>query len=68
MKTILNECLALDKELELEENFREHEEWDSMCGLILLTCLEENFSIKIHPDKLKEFNTLQEIFDYYNIS
>ena len=33
----LNECLALEKELKLEDNFRDNDEWDSMFGLILLT-------------------------------
>ena len=30
----LNECLALEKELKLEDNFREHDEWDSMFKLV----------------------------------
>lgn len=64
----LNECLALEKELKLEDNFRDHDEWDSMFGLILLTCLDENYSIKITPDKLKDFNMVKEIFDYYDVS
>ena len=64
----LNECLALEKELKLEENFRDHDEWDSMTGLILLTCLDENYSIKINSEKLKEFRTVKEIFDHYGIS
>jgi len=63
----LNECLALEKELKLEDNFRDNDEWDSMLGLILLTCLEENYSIKITTDKLKEFNTVKEIFDHYGV-
>lgn len=64
----LNECLALEEELKLEDNFRDHDEWDSMFGLILLTCLDENYSIKITPDKLKDFNMVKEIFDYYGVS
>ena len=64
----LNECLALEKELKLEDNFRDHNEWDSMLSLILLTCLDENYSIKITPDKLKEFKTVKEIFDHYGVS
>jgi acyl carrier protein len=64
----LNECLALEKELKLEDNFRDNDEWDSMFSLILLTCLDENYSIKITTDKLKEFNTVKEIFDYYGVS
>ena len=64
----LNECLALEKELKLEDNFRDHDEWDSMFGLILLTCLDENYSIKITSDKLKEFSTVKEIFDHYGVS
>ena len=64
----LNECLALEKELKLEDNFRDNDEWDSMFGLILLTCLDENYSIKITSDKLKEFNTVKVIFDHYGVS
>lgn len=64
----LNECLALEKELKLEDNFRDHDEWDSMFGLILLTCLDENYSIKINSEKLKEFKTVKEIFDHFGIS
>ena len=39
-----------------------------MFGLILLTCLDENYSIKITSDNLKEFNTVKEIFDHYAVS
>ena len=68
MIKILNECLALETELKLEDNFRDHDEWDSMFGLILLTCFDENYSIKLTLEKLKEFNTVKEIFDYYGVS
>lgn len=64
----LNECLALEKELKLEDNFRDNDEWDSMFSLILLTCLDENYSIKITSDKLKEFRTVKEIFDHFGVS
>ena len=65
MINTLNECLALEKELTLDENFRNHEEWDSMCNLILMTCLDEHYSIKITSEKLKEFSSINEIFEYY---
>ena len=61
----LNECLALETELKIDENFRDHEEWDSMFSLILISCLDENFSIKINKEKLEEFNTVKEIFDHF---
>ena len=57
----LNECLDLEKELKLEDNFREHDEWDSMFKLVLLTCLDENFNIKISPNELEKYSTIKEI-------
>ena len=63
----LNECLSLEKELKFEENFRDHDEWDSMTQIILLTCLSENFSIKINSEQLKKYNSVKDIFDHlYN--
>ena len=62
----INECLALETELKFEENFRDNEEWDSMTQIILLTCLEENFSIKINPKQLKKYNSIKDIFDDFS--
>lgn len=58
----LNQCLSLEKDLNLCEKFRDHEEWDSMCEIILLSCLEENLAIKLSADQLKSYSTIEEIF------
>jgi len=34
-----------------------------MTQIILLTCLEENFSIKINSEQLKKYNSIKDVFD-----
>jgi acyl carrier protein len=64
----LNECLAFERELKLDDVFRNHEEWDSMCRLILLTCLEENCSIKINSEEFKKYETIKQIIEDFSDS
>jgi acyl carrier protein len=59
----LNECLSFNKKLELNEDFESHPEWDSMAKLILITCLEENFEIKISDSELSKFKNIKEILN-----
>ena len=59
----LNECLSFDEDLELNQDFESHPEWDSMAKLILITCLEENFEIKISDAELRKYKNLKEILN-----
>lgn len=59
----LNDCLAFERNLKLDEHFRNHEEWDSMAKIILLGCLEENFNIIISSEQLDKYVTVEEIFN-----
>ena len=59
----LNECLAFERNLKLDEHFRNHEEWDSMAKLILIGCLEENFNITISSEQIDKYETVEEILN-----
>lgn len=59
----LNDCLAFERNLKLDEQFRNHEEWDSMAKLILIGCLEENFNITISPEQIDKYETVEEILN-----
>ncbi|MFV0208650.1 acyl carrier protein [Empedobacter falsenii] len=52
-----------DREITIEDNFKNYEEWDSLNKLSLIVMLDEEYGIQISDDKLKDLNTLQDLFD-----
>lgn len=52
-----------DRELQLSDNFRDYDEWDSLANLSLVAMLDDEFSVVIDSQRFKQMTTLQEIFD-----
>lgn len=61
---LVNEVLEIDdRDLQLSDNFREFEEWDSLANLSLVAMLDDEFGVVIDNQRFKQMNTLQEVFD-----
>lgn len=52
-----------DRELQLSDNFRDFDEWDSLANLSLIAMLDEEYGIVIDTSEFKNMTTLQEIFN-----
>ena len=61
---LVKEVLEIDdRGLQLSDNFRDFEEWDSLANLSLVAMLDDEFGVVIDNQSFKQMNTLQEVFD-----
>jgi len=61
---LVKEVLEIeDRDLQLSDNFRDFEEWDSLANLSLVAMLDDEFGVVIDNQKFKQMNTLQEVFE-----
>ena len=59
---LLKEALeAVDKEIKLEDEFREYEEWDSLAQLSLIAALDETFGVEIEDEDFQKLNTVADL-------
>lgn len=59
---IIKEALEIeDRELNIEDNFKEYDEWDSLGQLTLIAELDANYSVTIDGETFDKLNTLQEL-------
>jgi len=52
-----------DRDIEMSDNFKEYEEWDSMSSLLLTSMLDEEYGVVFNTNELAKINTLQELYD-----
>lgn len=52
-----------DRELQLEDNFREYEEWNSLVFLSLIAMIDEEFDVIIEGRDFKQLKTNAEIIE-----
>jgi acyl carrier protein len=59
--------LKLKEELEIDEllgsttNLKDLEEWDSMCAMVLIGFVSNEFDVILKPDDLKEMTTIDSL-------
>jgi acyl carrier protein len=59
---LVREALEIeDRELSLDDNFKEFEEWDSLGQLSIIAALDENFGVVIEGAAFAKINTLGEL-------
>jgi acyl carrier protein len=61
--TLFAEALEIETGVNLEDKFREYEEWDSLAVLSIIALIKQNYDITIPR---KEFDELQTVADLYN--
>lgn len=59
----LSEELELETEVNLETNFKDLDEWDSMGAMILIGFVSDNFDVTLNADDIKELTTFQSIIE-----
>lgn len=60
---VIKEALDIEgREIELSDNFRDYDEWDSLARLSLIAALDDNFGIQIEDDEFSDMNALSDIY------
>ena len=60
----LKEALEIeDRELDLTDQFKEYEEWDSLARLSLIAMLDEEYDVILEDAIFNQINTVQELID-----
>jgi len=76
MKTALSNFMVafaevLDRDessINVEDRFRDYEEWDSIALLALVAMLDDNYSISIPREVFEKLETVQDVIDQINKS
>lgn len=50
-----------DRELDLSDNFRKYDEWDSLSRLSLIAALDEEFSVVIENEDFEKIRSLEDL-------
>jgi acyl carrier protein len=59
---LFKEALEIeDRDLALNDNFRDFPEWDSLGQLSVIAALDENFGVVIEGSEFEKINTLGEL-------
>jgi acyl carrier protein len=59
---LIKEALEIeDRELNINDNFRDYPEWDSLGQLSVIAALDENFGVVIEGAEFSKINTLGEL-------
>jgi len=61
---LIKEVLEIeDKELQLEDEFRNYEEWDSLSRLSLIASIDDTYDVVIEDEVFKNLITLQDLYE-----
>lgn len=61
---LVKEVLEIeDREVLLEDKFKDYDEWDSLANLSMVAMIDDEFGVVIDNQKFKSMQTLQELFD-----
>lgn len=64
---VLEDILELDEgTLKVEDSLEDIDEWDSMSKLYLVTYVKEEMQKRLTVDEIKNFETVQDICDYFD--
>lgn len=53
-----------DKNIQLDDKFREYPEWDSLSRLSLIAMLDDEFNIQIEEDVFKTLITIGDLVEF----
>jgi acyl carrier protein len=60
----LKEILEIeDRELSLDDNFREYAEWDSLANLSVVAMIDDEFDVVIENSDFKKLLTIRELVE-----
>ena len=52
-----------DKEISLNDNFRDYDEWDSLTFLSLISMIDDEFGVVIETDEFNEITSLKKLIE-----
>ena len=62
---VITEAFEIEgREIQLTDNFKEYDEWDSLAQLTLIAELDDNFGVTISSDELRKIQTLQQLLQH----
>lgn len=59
----IKDALELERDIQLEDEFRHYEEWDSMTFLSLLTLMRDQYGINLDIDTFNNITTWSDLFN-----
>lgn len=64
---VLKEVFEIeDQEINMEDTFRDYDEWDSLTHLSLIAMLDDEYDLQIEDAEFKKIETVQELFNKVN--
>ena len=63
----LQEELEFENTLELNTNLKDCDEWDSMSALVLMAYAENNFSVNLKAEDIKDLDTVESLAKKFGI-
>ncbi len=64
---VLKEVFEMeDQEINMEDKFREYDEWDSLTHLSLIAMLDDEYDLQIEEIEFKKIETVQDLFNKVN--
>ena len=52
-----------DLDINLSDNFRDYEDWDSLAYLSMIAALDEEFGVEIENEEFEQLETVQDLVD-----
>ncbi len=62
LKTIKQE-LEIESKIVENTRFKDLDEWDSMCALILSSLLSERYNVDIKPNEFENYDTIMDLYN-----
>ena len=65
LENFVEQLLEPDEvKIDIDTNFRDLDEWDSMTGMTILVMIQDEYKIDLPADHFRTLNTLGDIFDF----
>lgn len=59
----IKDALELERDIQLKDEFRHYEEWDSMTFLSLLTLMRDQYGVNLDIDTFNHITTWSDLFN-----
>lgn len=63
---LLREALEREGDIQMNDTFRDYEEWNSLAYLSIIAFLDDEYDVQIEEPKFKQLKTVQDIYDALN--
>lgn len=52
------------EDVDMQDVFRDYEEWDSVCLLSLMVVLEDDYDLIISKEEFEKIKTIEDLYNY----